>query len=87
MPLTTLRIARARAGDRAAVVGLGLVGTLGAQLLREAGMAVTAVDPVAARRALAARCGRARVIDPREEGALRPEHRLVLEATGTAGAR
>ena len=84
VPLTTLRIARARAGDRAAVVGLGIVGNLGAQLLREAGMAVTAVDLVAERRALAARCGIARVIDPREEGALRPEHRLVLEATGTA---
>lgn len=84
VPLTTLRIARARAGDRAAVVGLGLVGNLGAQLLREAGMAVTGVDLVAERRALATRCGIAGVVDSREEDALRPEHRLVLEATGTA---
>lgn len=84
VPLTTIRIARARAGDRAAVVGLGLVGNLGAQLLQGAGMAVTGVDLVAARRELATRCGIARVVDPREADAVRPEHRLVLEASGTA---
>src|SRR5437867_71543 len=51
--LTTIRTARARAGDRAAVVGLGLVGNLGAQLLQNAGMTVTAADLIASRRALA----------------------------------
>lgn len=84
VPLTTVRVARARAGDRAAVVGLGLVGNLGVQLLQGAGMTVTAADLVASRRELALRCGIERAVDPREEGALRPEHRLVLEATGTA---
>jgi 2-desacetyl-2-hydroxyethyl bacteriochlorophyllide A dehydrogenase len=84
VPLTTVRTAAARAGDRAAVVGLGLVGNLGAQVLRAAGMAVTGVDLLAARRELARRCGVEVVVDPRDDGAVHPEHRLVLEATGTA---
>jgi threonine dehydrogenase-like Zn-dependent dehydrogenase len=84
VPLTSVRTAAARAGDRAAVVGLGLVGNLGAQVLETAGLPTTGVDLVAARRELARRCGVSEVVDPGREGALRPEHRLVLEATGTA---
>jgi threonine dehydrogenase-like Zn-dependent dehydrogenase len=84
VPLPTVRTAAARAGDRAAVVGLGLVGNLGAQVLRAAGMAVTGVDLLATRRELARRCGVEVVLDPRAEGAVQPQHRLVLEATGTA---
>lgn len=84
VPLASIRTAAARAGDRAAVVGLGLVGNLGAQLLQIAGMEVTGVDLVAARRDLAQRCGIAGVVDPRDDGAVRPIHRLVLEASGTA---
>ena len=84
VPFTSIRTSFARAGDRAAAVGLGLIGNLGAQLLREAGMSVTGVDLVASRRELAGRCGIETTIDPREEGAVRPEHRLVLEASGTA---
>ncbi len=80
VPFTSIRTSFARAGDRAAVVGLGLIGNLGGQLLREAGMAVTGVDLVASRRELACRCGIETVADPREDGAVRPEHRLVLEA-------
>ena len=82
--LTTIRTARARAGDRAAVVGLGLVGNLGAQLLQNAGMTVTAADLIASRRALARSCGVERTVDPREPGVVKPENRLVLEATGAA---
>jgi threonine dehydrogenase-like Zn-dependent dehydrogenase len=84
VPLTTVRTAAARAGDRAAVVGLGLVGNLGAQVLEAAGLPTTGVDLVASRRDLAGRCGISSVVDPVQGGALRPEHRLVLEATGTA---
>ncbi|MBI2940713.1 MAG: zinc-binding alcohol dehydrogenase [Chloroflexi bacterium] len=84
VPLATLRTSTARIGDRAAVVGLGLVGNLGAQLLVNAGMETTGVDLVPARRELAQRCGVAHTIDPREEGAVQPVHRLVLEASGTA---
>jgi threonine dehydrogenase-like Zn-dependent dehydrogenase len=84
VPLATLRTSQARAGDRAAVVGLGLVGNLGAQLLQAAGLATTGVDLLPARRALAERCGIATTIDPRAADAVRPVHRLVLEASGTA---
>jgi threonine dehydrogenase-like Zn-dependent dehydrogenase len=84
VPLATLRTSAARAGDRAAVVGLGLVGNLGAQVLESAGLATTGVDLVPARRALAERCGVTATIDPREDGAIQPAHRLVLEASGTA---
>lgn len=85
VPLATLRTARARAGDPAAVVGLGLVGNLAAQVLQAAGMTTRAVELLPARRELAARCGLADVADPGEPGAVQPEHALVLEATGTAG--
>jgi threonine dehydrogenase-like Zn-dependent dehydrogenase len=84
VPLTSVRTSRARAGDRAAVVGLGLVGNLGAQILQAAGMEVTGFDPVGTRRDLARSCGIERTLDPREADLLRPEHALVLEATGTA---
>jgi 2-desacetyl-2-hydroxyethyl bacteriochlorophyllide A dehydrogenase len=84
VPLTSIRVSAARAGDRCAVVGLGLVGNLGAQLLQQAGMTVTGVDLLPSRRELAGRCGIEAVVDPRQDGALRPDHRLVLEATGTA---
>lgn len=84
VPLTSLRTATARIGDRGAVVGLGLVGNLGGQLLTSAGFETTGVDLLPARRELALSCGIARTVDPREEAAIRPEHRLVLEASGTA---
>lgn len=84
VPLTSLRTAAARIGDRAAVVGLGLVGNLGGQLLVAAGLATTGVDPLPTRRELARRCGLDQTIDPTDEGQLRPVHRLVLEASGTA---
>lgn len=84
VPLVSVRTARARIGDRAAVVGLGLVGNLGAQVLQAAGLVTTGVDLVAARRALAERCGIATTVDPALAGAIQPVHRLVLEASGTA---
>jgi 2-desacetyl-2-hydroxyethyl bacteriochlorophyllide A dehydrogenase len=84
VPMASVRTASARAGDRAAVTGLGLVGNLGAQLLQACGMPVTAADPIVARRELARKCGIGSVIDPTAPGSLRPEHRLVLECSGTA---
>lgn len=84
VPMASVRTAGVRAGDRSAVVGLGLVGNLGAQLLEACGLPVTAADPIAARRELARRCGIANTIDPTEPGAVRPAHRLVLECSGTA---
>lgn len=83
VPLATVRTARARAGDATAVVGMGLVGNLAAQVLQVAGMATLGVEPLLARRELAASCGVPNVVDPADADALRPEHALVLEATGT----
>lgn len=84
VPLTSVRTSTARVGDRAAVVGLGLVGNLGGQVLMASGFETTGVDLIAARREVARRCGIAQTIDPRETARLLPEHRLVLEASGTA---
>jgi threonine dehydrogenase-like Zn-dependent dehydrogenase len=72
VPMASVRTAGARAGDRTAVTGLGLVGNLGAQLLQACGMPVTAADPIVARRELARKCGIESVIDPMAPGALRP---------------
>lgn len=85
VPLATVRTARARAGDPVAVVGLGLVGNLAAQVSQAAGMPTLAVELVPERRELAARCGVRNVVDPTDGDSLRPEHVLVIEATGTAG--
>lgn len=85
VPLATVRTARARAGDPAAVVGLGVVGNLAAQVLQAAGMPTVAVELLARRRELAERCGVHEVIDPAAADALHPEHALVVEATGTPG--
>jgi 2-desacetyl-2-hydroxyethyl bacteriochlorophyllide A dehydrogenase len=84
VPLASVRTARARAGDRAAVVGLGLVGNLGAQVLESAGLPTTGVDLVPERRALAERCGVTATVDPANTDAIAPDHTLVLEASGTA---
>jgi len=49
----------------AAVWGLGTMGNLVAQLLRSLGFRVVGIDPVAARRELAGRCGITTTLDPR----------------------
>jgi 2-desacetyl-2-hydroxyethyl bacteriochlorophyllide A dehydrogenase len=76
-------------GDQAAVVGLGLVGNLAAQLARCAGLHVLGVEPLAERRLLAERCGIVDTFDPigHGEGSGAPsEHagscRVVLECSG-----
>lgn len=60
----SIRLTVARPGDRAAVIGLGLVGNLAAQLARCAGLRVLGVEPVAERRRLAERCGVGETRDP-----------------------
>ena len=55
-------------GDRVAVFGLGAIGLFAVQLSRMAGAAqVVAVDPIAARRALALRHGADEALDPRDD--------------------
>ena len=79
----------ARPGDRAAVIGLGLVGNLASQLARCAGLLVLGVEPLGERRRLAQRCGIVQTLDPTvlEEGATAPDERagscrVVLECSG-----
>lgn len=75
----------ARSGATAAVVGLGPVGICAAQLLRARGLEVIGVDTLAARRALAARCGISRALlhdDPAIE-ALRDSCGVVFECSGS----
>jgi 2-desacetyl-2-hydroxyethyl bacteriochlorophyllide A dehydrogenase len=82
----SIRLMRARAGDRAAVTGLGLVGNLAAQLLRCAGLHVLAVETLPERRALAERCGIAETQDPAALDARAPSVldscAVVLECSG-----
>src|SRR5581483_2551918 len=54
--MTAVRVGQVELGDRVAVIGLGLVGNLTAQLLREAGADVIAVDRVRRRLELARAC-------------------------------
>lgn len=85
VPLATVRTARARAGDPVAVVGLGLVGNLAAQVVQASGMPTLAIEQLPARRELAVRSGVRTVIDAAHADRLHAEHALVIEATGTAG--
>jgi (R,R)-butanediol dehydrogenase/meso-butanediol dehydrogenase/diacetyl reductase len=84
-----LRRGRVVPGDRVAVVGGGAVGLLAAQAARIMGAsAVTVVEPLADRRALAISLGVDQVVDPADGGAdhtgLRAD--IVLECSGHGSA-
>lgn len=92
---TALRAAHASAGDRVAVIGLGLVGNLTAQLFALAGCEVIGFDVDAGRRELAEKCGIGAVEDPTERDPVAVVRRwggggaaagadIVVEATGRA---
>ena len=82
--MTTMLTSMARAGDEVAVVGLGLVGNLAAQVLQVAGMNVHAIDLSGPRRERARRCGIRTVYGPEAADELARRHRLVIEASGSA---
>ena len=84
--MTTLLTTLARGGDAVAVVGLGLVGNLAAQVFQRCGMAVSAIDRAPERRMIAERCGLRNVYESAEDAALQRRHRLVIEASGSARA-
>jgi 2-desacetyl-2-hydroxyethyl bacteriochlorophyllide A dehydrogenase len=67
-----------RLGERIAIFGQGVVGLLVTQLALRAGAQVTAVEPIAARRALALQFGAA--------PALTGEYDLAIEVSGNASA-
>lgn len=84
--MTTLLTTKARGGDSVAVIGLGLIGNLAAQVFAAAGMRVTAVDRSPARRAFATECGLSNVRGPEDLDGLERRHRLVIDASGSARA-
>jgi threonine dehydrogenase-like Zn-dependent dehydrogenase len=71
-------------GDKVAVVGLGLVGNLAAQLAQIGGMETTAMDIIPWRTELATACGIEHVLLAPDDDQLHRDHALVIEATGTA---
>lgn len=86
--MSTLRTTSARMGDRAAVVGLGMVGNLAAQLCQIAGLFTTGVDVIPWRCDLARECGIETVLLSPGDDDLTRDHALAIEATGSeAGAK
>lgn len=61
---TALQVLQTRPLETAAVWGLGTIGNLVSQILNLAGYRVAGIDPVAARRRLAERCGIRLTFDP-----------------------
>jgi threonine dehydrogenase-like Zn-dependent dehydrogenase len=84
--MTTMRTTIARGGDGVAVVGLGLVGNLAAQVFQACGARVHAFDLSPSRRAIACRCGVRSARAPEAMADVAARHRLVVEATGSAQA-
>ena len=92
--ITALRASSASAGDKVAVIGLGLVGNLAAQLLQLAGCDVIAFDVAPRRLELARECGVRNVHNPNEADPIavtrdwagatddRGGARIVVEAIG-----
>lgn len=76
-----------RFGSSVAVVGCGPIGLLGIQVARAAGAAsVVAVEPLAHRRAAAAKCGADIVLSPDEAKEYRGEVDVAFEVAGTDDA-
>ena len=84
----SVQVAAARPGDRIAVIGLGPVGNLVAQLAQASGYRVVGVERSEGRRALAEACGLKNVVSPDDaHDALTPDGaKLVLECSGSAAA-
>jgi threonine dehydrogenase-like Zn-dependent dehydrogenase len=83
IPLAALRQADIHAGEWLGVVGLGVVGNLGAQFGRAAGHRVISVGRSALRNRIAAECG----IDPVLTGSADEIARATQDLTGKRGCR
>jgi 2-desacetyl-2-hydroxyethyl bacteriochlorophyllide A dehydrogenase len=84
----SLQLSAARPGDTVAVIGLGPVGNLAAQLAQASGYRVVSVERLPGRRALARSTGLSTVVAPEEAGeAVAPAGAsLVLECSGSQHA-
>src|SRR5690349_24593559 len=84
--MTTMRTTVAHGGDGVAVVGQGLIGNLAAQVFQACGARVNTFELSPRRRERAAACG-IRAVHPADQiEAHARQHRLVVEATGSAEA-
>ena len=91
--MATLRTTAARPGDGVAVFGLGVVGTMAAQIFQASGYEVIGIDPVDARRIQAESCGVRHTLPPSENLPTQWRRtlgdipcKLALEASGTPHA-
>ena len=92
--LTALRLSPAQPLQCIAVVGLGLIGNLAAQLYHLAQGKVVGFDPVSTRREVARRCGIDKVLDPKDTDMVEPIRDygggdgadIVVEASGSPDA-
>src|SRR5262245_12208579 len=84
--MTTMRTTVARGGDGVAVVGQGLIGNLAAQVFQACGARVNAFELSPRRRAQAEACGVRSVLPADAMADHARQHRLVVEATGSAQA-
>lgn len=84
--MTTLVTTPARPGEKVAIIGLGLVGNLAAQVFQAAGYAVNAFDLSPHRREIAQACGIRSVHGAEAMQDFSQQHRLIVECTGSAKA-
>jgi len=88
--MTALRVSSAELGDYVAVIGLGLVGNLAAQLFQAQGSRVIGLDRLASRLEIARQCGVESLVDASTEDSILAVRRMtdgrgaevVVEATG-----
>ncbi len=80
---TAVLVSEAREGDVVAVIGLGLIGNIAAQLFRIHGASVIGIDLIAFRRDLAVQAGITHVIEAERTDTVT----AVMQATRGAGAR
>jgi threonine dehydrogenase-like Zn-dependent dehydrogenase len=85
--ITALRASSASAGDKVAVIGLGLVGNLAAQLLQLAGCEVIAFDVAPRRLELARACGVEHVHNASEVDPIEVTRRWAGSKDDRGGAR
>lgn len=86
--MSTLTTTRARPPEKMVVMGLGLVGNMGAQIFAACGYEVYAVDPEPSRRAFAVQCGIHNVLPaaPLDDPNIARKVGLVLECSGHEAA-
>lgn len=78
--ITALNVTQNVLGKQVAVVGLGVVGNLAAQLFQLAGATVIGIDPSQARRVLAMRCGITQVLSSLDD--LSDKVPITVDAVG-----